>query len=447
MRRALLPGLAAMAVVSCTSVPLRDRLEAYLDTVPAVDTHDHLAPFDRLPAFVRTERGRGMNLAALWRTSYFTWVHPLEPWKPGQRFADWWALAKDDFDDARATTFYRYLHGALRDLYGVEFDRLDDASAEALDRRIFENYRDPAWVSHVVRERAGIELMLVDPWWDRLGFRTAWPFEVLVFNVTPLIRGFHASEFKKPEDDPYAWAQREGVDVRSLDDYVALLDRLFRRAKEAGAVCLKTTVAYERTLRFEDVPAERARKAFGRPRGEVAPEDARDFEDYVMWRLVELSARHELPFQIHTGDARLEGSNPLLLLNLIRAHPGTRFVLFHGGYPWITETAAILMRHSANVWVDSVWLPTISDTAARRGFHEWLDVAPSNRILWGADGHHAEGIYGATKLTRRCLADVLAERVERGDLSESDARRIGRQILRDNALSLFPSLKARVRNP
>ena len=34
---------------------------------------------------------------------------------------------------------------------------------------------------------------------------------------------------------------------------------------------------------------------------------------------------------------------------------------------------------------------------------------PSDRIMWGADCNHAEGIYGATEFTRRCLAEVLAE--------------------------------------
>ena len=81
---------------------------------------------------------------------------------------------------------------------------------------------------------------------------------------------------------------------------------------------------------------------------------------------------------------------------------------------------------------------------ARRAFHEWLDVAPSSRILWGADCNHAEGIYGATDLTRRCLAEVLAERVERGELREEDARRIGRQVMRENALALFPGLKGKL---
>ena len=39
---------------------------------------------------------------------------------------------------------------------------------------------------------------------------------------------------------------------------------------------------------------------------------------------------------------------------------------------------------------------------------------------------------------------VLAERVDRGDLTEEHARRIGKQVLRDNALVLFPQLKDRL---
>jgi hypothetical protein len=35
---------------------------------------------------------------------------------------------------------------------------------------------------------------------------------------------------------------------------------------------------------------------------------------------------------------------------------------------------------------------------------------------------------------------VVAEKVDRGDLTEDHAGRIGRQILRENALSLFPQL-------
>src|SRR5206468_2506650 len=169
--------------------------------------------------------------------------------------------------------------------------------------------------------------------------------------------------------------------------------------------CLKTTLAYQRTLRFENVSKERAAQAFGRPRKELTESQIQDFEDFIMWRLVELSAKYNLPFQIHTGDARIQGSDPMLLVDLIAANPKTKFILFHGGYPWIGETGMIVAKAtqgSANVWIDSVWLTTISYSTAKRAFHEWLEVMPSDRIMWG-DCNHAEGIYGATELTSRCV--------------------------------------------
>jgi predicted TIM-barrel fold metal-dependent hydrolase len=426
------------------ATPTYRRFKQQLDAVSAIDTHDHLFPFDRLPCIEETKRGRGVNLAGLWHNSYYRRFNPLAPWKAGMDFDDWWKIAKHDFKDARATSFYRYQLPAFQDLYGVEFDHLTDDQARELDRRIFENYKNQRWLYHVVTERANIELMFNDPYWGRYAFTTSYPWEVLVFNVTPLTRGFHASEFTLPLDSPYEFAKKHGLFVESLDDYLKVLERMFLEAKDHGAVCLKTTLAYQRTLSFDNVSKPRAERAFRKRQAALTKEEIKAFEDFIMWRLCELGAKYELPFQIHTGDARIQGSNPMLLVDLIEANPKTKFILFHGGYPWVGETGAIAMKFPANVWVDSCWLPTISYTMAKRAFHEWLEVMPSNKIMWGADCNHAEGIYGATEFTRRCLAEVLAEKVDRGDLLAEHAERIGRQILRENALELFPQLRSRL---
>lgn len=246
------------------------RMKSKLDAVPAIDTHDHLWPFDQLPGYVETDRGRGMNLSSIWRNSYYTWFNPLAPWKPGGTFEEWWPRAKHSFDNALATSFYRYQLPAFQDLYGVQFDSISDTEAASLNDRIFENYRDQKWLYHVVTERANIELMLNDPYWARFSFKTYYPFEVLVFNVTTLVRGFHPSEFQKADDDPYHFARSEGLKVDSLDAYLIVLDRLFQKAKESGAVCLKTTLAYHRTLLFENVPKDRAVAVFGRPQSDLS---------------------------------------------------------------------------------------------------------------------------------------------------------------------------------
>lgn len=452
MRYTLRVGVWCGLVIGTFDVAAQDirhtetfrRLKTQLDAVPAIDTHDHLWPFDRLPGYRITERGKGMNLAGLWQNSYLTWINPLTPWKDGMRFEEWWQQAKDDFDTVRNASVYRYQLPAFQDLYGVDFDRISDEEAKQLDQQIFEHYRDQKWLYHVVTERANIELMLNDPYWARYEFATHYPWEVIVFNVTPLVRGFHASEFDSPWDSPYEFARKHGLPVNTLDDYLKVLERLFVEAKDRGAVCLKTTLAYQRTLHFENVPRERAAMAFGRRRAALTAAEIKAFEDFIMWRLCELSALYELPFQIHTGHARIQGSSPMLLVDLIEAHPKTKFILFHGGFPWVGETGTIVARHVHHVWIDSVWLPTLSYQMAKRAYHEWLDVVPASRILWGADCNHAEGIYGATETTRRCLAEVLAERVERGDLTPEHALQTGRMILRENALALFPQLKERL---
>src|SRR6516225_5504669 len=93
--------LTALAMGQATrDTPTFKRLKTALDAIPAIDTHDHLGPFDRLPGLVETERGKGMNLAGLWRNSYFSGVHHLTPWKPGMPFDAWWSTAKNDFSNA-----------------------------------------------------------------------------------------------------------------------------------------------------------------------------------------------------------------------------------------------------------------------------------------------------------------------------------------------------------
>ena len=416
------------------------RIKKSLDAVRAIDTHDHLRPFADIPGRVSTPDGEGMTLHGIWRGSYYTWINPLTPWPADGRFEQWWKQARDDFDDARATSFYRYMLPAFRDLYGVDFDTITDEKARQLNDQLFKNYRDDRWLNDVITRRANIELMVIDPYWARLKFERAYKFSVPLLNVTTIISASHRARFKNPLDSPFDYAHKRNLKTDTLDDFLKVVETILQDAVAAGCICLKSTHAYQRTLRFERVAKQEATRIFGTPPDKISPKDQQAFEDFMFWHICGLSAKHKLPFQIHTGQARIQGSNPMLLVDLIAANPQTKFVLFHGGFPWVGETGVIAMRHK-NVWVDSVWLPTLSYTMAKRAFQEWLEVMPSDRIMWGSDCTNAEGIYGATEFTRRCLAEALAEKVLRGELREEHALRIGRQILRDNALKLFGQLK------
>ena len=428
--------------------PLYERIKQSLDSVAAIDTHDHLWEFDQLPGLRETADGeKVMNIASIWQNSYLSWFGVLPAWKPSDSPVDWWHRAKPAFAEVRAMGVYRYTLPAIRDLYGIDFETMTDDQVGDLSNRITANYRDQKWLYEVITERANIEIVLNDPYWKPFDFESHYGFTAKVLRLNPFFRGFHPSEFaivrSNRRENPYDFARAQGISIESFDDYLAFIDKVFLLAKEAGIVGLKHSLAYQRTLSFEKVPREKAAEAFGRRRNELSPDQIKAFEDFLMWHLCELSARNELPFQIHTGHARIQGSNPMLLVDLIEANPNTRFVLFHGGIPWVGESAAIAMRHR-NVYLDCVWLPTLSPVMARRALHEWLDLVPASRILWGADCNHAEGIYGAATVTREVLAEVLAERVDRGELRFEDAEYIGRRILRENALDLFPGLREKL---
>lgn len=427
-----------------------DRLKIQLGKVIAIDTHSHLRSFRY---FQETAAQRqGFTLQNVLAVSYLG----APPWTPGDSFDQWWQSAHPGFERMRAASCYRYLLPSFRDLYGVDFETITPDQARRLNDQITRNYRSEDWVCEVVTRRAGIELMLIDTYWSPLRCERYYRFMVPVLRIDPLLFGTHpdqyaasrlygkfANPYIERQCSPYAFAEERGLKIRNLDDYLAVVDAIFRSAIEHGAVSIKSAMAYMRTIRFDEVSRQRAENAFGKRPGELTPAEQKDFEDFMFWQVTKLSARYNLPFQIHTGWGQLQGSNPMLLADLIEANPGTKFILFHGGYPWIGETGAIAKRYS-NVWIDSVWMPVINYTMARRAYEEWLDAVASDRILWGSDEQTPDGVYGATQTTRRCLAEALAEKVQRGELREADALRIGRQILRENALRLFPRLKERL---
>ena len=94
--------------------------------------------------------------------------------------------------------------------------------------------------------------------------------------------------------------------------------------------------------------------------------------------------------QIHTGylagtGNTLQNSNPINLNNIFLKYREARFVMFHGGFPWTGEFAA-LGKMFPNVYLDIVWLPQISRESAISSLDQILDCVPYNKISWGGVG-------------------------------------------------------------
>jgi predicted TIM-barrel fold metal-dependent hydrolase len=160
-------------------------------------------------------------------------------------------------------------------------------------------------------------------------------------------------------------------------------------------------------------------------------------------QVVRLAEAHKFPFQIHTGllagnACFVENTNPKLLANLFHLYPGVKFDLFHIGYPY-QEELGVLVKLFPNVYADFCWAHIISPPGSRRTLDEYLETVPVNKIMgFGGDYRFPELTYAHAKIARSNVAHVLTAKVESGLFSEDQALEVGRFLLRDNALKLFP---------
>ncbi|MGD8239405.1 MAG: amidohydrolase family protein [Armatimonadota bacterium] len=231
--------------------------------------------------------------------------------------------------------------------------------------------------------------------------------------------------------------------ITSLYQLKAALLALIEQYRERGSVGIKLAHAYRRTLHSEDVPESVAARVFEKTLAgeELAWAERKQLEDHVIFFLARVAGELGQMFQIHTGVqgnwGNVPESNPLHLVPLIHANRSTQFDLFHAGYPY-SRHIGMLAKHSANVWLNMAWMYVITMEGSRQSLSEWIDLVPGDRILgFGSDVRWPEMIHGHLVMARSCIADVLAQKVERDFLSEEAAVSLIRQMLRENAVGLY----------
>ena len=421
-------------------------LREFLDTIKVVNTHEH----QRWPG---EEWGESFNFYTLLGFSYLksdlvsAGAPALRPEMARQPdFEKLWSAFGPYLDYSRATTYYSHFLRGFQVLYGMEEDYFTAQNIKKLSEGITGNYADrDSWYSRAFEE-AGFEVMFVDQYWAPFNRELDERFFALVFNINKLVAGATQRTVKYREEpspmiNVYRLAATEGFSIQSLDDYLRFADSLLEDFQESGAVCLKNSMAYARSLDYAPVPRERAEDLFSRTSPSLTPEERKELEDFMFHWIVQRSIDLDLPIQIHTGylagtGNRLENGRPTKLNNLFLRYRDAKFVLFHGGYPWTGEFAA-LGKMFPNVYLDLVWLPQLSREAAVSSLDEMRDGVPYNKFFWGGDCHQIEESTGSLEFARDVVAEVLAKRIQRGLMTEEIARDAARHIFRDNAVRFF----------
>jgi len=388
----------------------------FLQQIPVISTHEH---------HLEDKDHTKLTLEGIINHSYVSWQNiPIGESKESH---------KKFLDKARHNSYFIWLEKALNKIYNFDSKITPDVW-EDLSRQISKKHKNPEAHINILREECRYRVALADVYWSTSSDLGHPDLFRPVVRTDMFVKCFHPTQRDHDNNSPWEFMPIKDL---SFSEYMNYLINFHREKVEQGAVAFKLATAYERPIAFDSVSYERAARVYMMSPKDVTTSDALAYGDYIVNKICDLAAELDVPYQIHTGLGQLAGSNPMLLEPTIERHPDTRFVLFHGGYPWYHEIGALAHNHR-NVLVDMVWLPLISTHVAIQALHEYIEVSPSNnQIAWGSDSWTSEEALGALLAYEHVVATVLSQKIDEGYFNINDAKMIGEKLLYKNASQIY----------
>lgn len=343
-----------------------------------------------------------------------------------------WAMFEPHWRCARNTTFAWVVEESVREFYGV--DGLNSGTYKEVGRRIRETRR-PGRYRQILKDAAHIAVSLLDTGCTD-------PDPELFAPVLRLDQFVSLAGRRGLED----LERSLSASLTTLADLERAQSEAVRAARRDGMVAIKSAQAYLRPLSYLHVSRGSASAAFDRVASsagaDAAFDDFKALSDYMFHHMVAECIDCDLPIQIHTGmaastAARVSPTNPALLVDVFLRYPEAKFDLFHAGFPY-WEEMGVLVKTFPNIRADLCWTHIISPSASRRALDEWLELVPANKIFaFGGDLGSVEIAAIHCRLARANVAEVLANKVDRGFLTLTEAKQVADAILRDNAIQFF----------
>ena len=357
---------------------------------------------------------------------------------------------KKNLNYVLATSYYKSLIKAFKDLYDFKSDKITENNWKELSDKIIENYKNiKNWFPFVIKKKSKIDIIIKD-----LGNFNKPDKEVQSF-ILPVHR-FDYLMFYHHRKRLY-----EFLYVRTWDGY----DKLFNELDSKHNKGIETfghyldmvnkeitdkinnlkilgikIRPYVRSLNFEYVEENEAKRVFEKNVKDINSYESKKFQDFIMHKIIQRIIDENLVIQIHTGTQgiliEMEWGNPLNLNKILLLYPHGKFDLFHSGYPF-SDILIAICKTSKNAYFNMCWNPTFAESACEEILKKVLDAVPNNKILWGGDCKNVEEQYGAVYFVKDIISTVLAEKVKRNKLSFNDALYVAKNILRDNAKELY----------
>jgi uncharacterized protein len=275
---------------------------------------------------------------------------------------------------------------------------------------------------------------------DNSGLEAATPDRKLFFPLEERLR------------DRYLQAVGLPAVPATLDEYLTrVVTPTLERQKAEGAVAEKFEVAYLRGFDFADTPHDVAARIYAKWSGGGVPDAAgyKALQDFLFRYIATECGRLGMPVHLHTmsgggGYFDVAGANPLLLepiFNDARLRR-TRFVMLHGGWPFVRDAGALLQKPNAYLDFSQEAL-TFPPRTMATWLREWLETYP-DKVLFGTDGYPFSESMGweeaewiASRNAREALGLALTGMMRDGEISRERAEEIAGQVLRGTAAQLY----------
>lgn len=419
---------------------IHESLLDHINGLTIIDTHEHLPTEATRPR---------QDVLAEWLTHYFACDLVSAGLAPAdlrracnsdEDLASRWALVEPFWHAAESTGYGRALAISARDIYDVP--AISSATIGELNKRFLAAREAGGHYDRVLKDLSKLAVCIRDSYTP--ADRDCPDPYVFALRTDPFIHVTHYRHVREIAADV-------DMTVHTLADWVETMRRHMERAFADGSriVCLKSGLAYGRSLRYDKVGVGEAEREFNRLFEDRFLPDWREpsrlgplFENYMQHQVCAIADDMGLTYQFHTGIQEGNGnivydSNPVLLSNLFLEYSRVRFDVFHMGYPYVMELGT-LAKNFANVYIDMCWGHIISPEGARRALVEWLDLVPANKIsAFGGDYGFVDGVYGHQYLARRNVAAALAAKVADGSFGLERAREIASWVFVDNPRRLF----------
>jgi hypothetical protein len=150
-----------------------------------------------------------------------------------------------------------------------------------------------------------------------------------------------------------------------------------------------------------------------------------------------------MPVQFHTGfgdaDVNLLLANPLHFRPLLQRDRYSRvpWVILHMGYPYVRESAYLASIYG-NVYVDLSLTIPFAPSEAPILLTQLFGLAPTSKLMYASDGFSVPELFWlGARIGRAALTRVLDDQVGAGMLTPGEAHAVARQILFENAQSVY----------